>query len=129
MVLGREYLAQRVVIGPGSLRVPPVVADEAKLAIVFTYFFSFFFYASAFHPLRGNSMTENYRKDLTPSSGIGARWGSYCATCCWWQRRPHSGGISSIWSGFVEGFTTSSPFSKSLQEASSASLKLSLSTS
>ena len=41
MVLGREYLAQRVVIGPGSLRVPPVVADEAKLAIVVTYFFFF----------------------------------------------------------------------------------------
>ena len=60
MVLGREYLAQRVVIGPGGLPVPPVVADgseaghcfdpgglgappmvadEAKLAIVFTYFF------------------------------------------------------------------------------------------
>ena len=42
MVLGREYLAQRVVISPGSLRVPPVVADEAKLAIVFTYFFLLF---------------------------------------------------------------------------------------
>ena len=41
VVLGREYLAQRVVIGPGSLRVPPVVADKAKLAIVFTYFFLF----------------------------------------------------------------------------------------
>ena len=25
--------------GPGGLRAPPVVADEAKLAIVFTYFF------------------------------------------------------------------------------------------
>ena len=39
------------------LRAPPVVADEAKLAIVFTYFFLFFFSStpSAFHPLRGYS--------------------------------------------------------------------------
>ena len=41
------------------LRAPHVVADEAKLAIVFTYFFlSFFFLSptpSAFHPLRGIS--------------------------------------------------------------------------
>ena len=35
------------------LRVPPVVADEAKLAIVFTYFFSFS--SSSFDPLRGIS--------------------------------------------------------------------------
>ena len=32
MVLGREYLAQRVVIGPGGLRAPPVVVDGSKLA-------------------------------------------------------------------------------------------------
>ena len=43
------------------LRAPHVVADEAKLAIVFTYFFlSFFLFSfsptpSAFHPLRGIS--------------------------------------------------------------------------
>ena len=40
-------------LGPGGLRAPSVVADEAKLAIVFTYFFSFT--PSAFHPLKGNS--------------------------------------------------------------------------
>ena len=42
------------------LRASPVVADEAKLAIVFTYFFllfSFFLFFSSFsfHPLRGIS--------------------------------------------------------------------------
>ena len=38
------------------LRAPPVVADEAKLAIVFTYFFFLSFPTpSAFHPLRRNS--------------------------------------------------------------------------
>ena len=37
------------------LLVPPVVADEAKLAIVFTYFFPSFPTPSAFHPLRGIS--------------------------------------------------------------------------
>ena len=42
-------------VGPGGLRAPPVVADEAKLAIAFTYFFSTFSTPFAFHPLRGNS--------------------------------------------------------------------------
>ena len=38
------------------LRAPPMVADEAKLAIVFTYFFFLSFPTpSAFHPLRRNS--------------------------------------------------------------------------
>ena len=42
------------------LRAPLVVADEANLAIVFTYFFSFFFLLSfsppsTFHPLGGIS--------------------------------------------------------------------------
>ena len=37
------------------LRAPHVVADEAKLAIVFTYFFlSFSFYAFCFSPTSGN---------------------------------------------------------------------------
>ena len=40
-------------VGPGGLRAPPVVADEAKLAIAFTYFFSTFFYAFCFSPTSG----------------------------------------------------------------------------
>ena len=46
--------------GPGGLRAPPMVADKAKLAIVFTYFFlllsfSFsFFSAFYFSPTSGN---------------------------------------------------------------------------
>ena len=36
------------------LRAPQVVADEAKLAIVFTYFFLSFYYAFCFSPTSGN---------------------------------------------------------------------------
>ena len=46
------------IFGLGGLRVPPVVADEEKLAIVFTYFlllsFFFFSYAFYFSPTSGN---------------------------------------------------------------------------
>ena len=41
-------------VGPGGLRGPPMVADKAKLAIVFTYFF-LLSTSSAFHPLLGYS--------------------------------------------------------------------------
>ena len=40
-----------------KLRAPPVVADEAKLAIIFSFFFLLFLLSTTivFHPLRGNS--------------------------------------------------------------------------
>ena len=52
-----------IILVQACLRAPHVVADEAKLAIVFTYFlFSFFLFSSSsssppstFHPLRGIS--------------------------------------------------------------------------
>ena len=52
--------SDRFVLVQACLRAPHVVADEAKVAIVFTYFFfiSFFFLSStpsAFYPLRGIS--------------------------------------------------------------------------
>ena len=39
----RKSVRKSVFFGPGGLRATHVVADEAKLAIVFTYLFSFFF--------------------------------------------------------------------------------------
>ena len=42
--------------GPGGLRAPPVVADEAKLAIVFTYIFSSFFLSSFFFSLTSGKL-------------------------------------------------------------------------
>ena len=54
------YLHKHVLV-QACLRVPHVVADEAKLAIVFTYFFLLFSFSSfssppsTFHPLRGIS--------------------------------------------------------------------------
>ena len=51
-------------IGPGGLFAPPMVADEAKLAIVFTYFFSFFpfFPFFSFFEMAGQS-DEGSQKD------------------------------------------------------------------
>ena len=56
IVSRHEHLKHLLV--QACLRAPLVVADEVKLAIVFTYFFLFFFLLStpsAFHPLRGIS--------------------------------------------------------------------------
>ena len=63
----KQILEAELLLVQACLRAPHVVADEAKLAIVFTYFFllflSFFFYAFCFSPTSGESPV---RENLFP---------------------------------------------------------------
>ena len=52
-----QDLLMGAIVGPGRLHVPPVVADEAKLAIGFTYFF--FLCLLLFTHFEATPVTEN----------------------------------------------------------------------
>ena len=68
------------------MRAPPVVADEAKLAIVFTYFF-FSFTPSAFHSI---GIFNFFYEKKSFSSICSTFYGQRLVTAAWASRSPWS---------------------------------------